>query len=81
MDTDATNGIKIATLTGVREYAEGYSVELRLEPETGRPVIVAWNEGHNNLTQVDLGDLVTWLSHYQFGRYLTRELVPRVDAS
>ena len=49
------------TLTGVREYGEMYSVELRRDMKTGRLIVMAWNEGHNNTTQVDLWDLLDWL--------------------
>jgi hypothetical protein len=48
-------------LDGVREYGEADPVELVLHPTTGRTCIRAWNEGHNNYTIVDLGDLVDWL--------------------
>ncbi len=49
---DIHKGIKILTLTGVREHCEGYPVELWLHP-SGKPTIVAENEGGNNLTQVE----------------------------
>lgn len=43
---------------GVREYAEGFAVELA--DESGRAVVVAKNEGGYNCTQVDVADLVAW---------------------
>jgi len=43
-------------LDGVREYAEGAPVELRLRG--GRLVVYATNEGGYNCTDVDLEDLV-----------------------
>lgn len=52
--------IKIATLPGVREYTEGAPVELWFN-EDGRVVIRAWNECHNNYTEVDLFDIVEWM--------------------
>lgn len=65
---------KTTTMTGVREYAEGYDVELVELPMTatfgspvsarpggGRLVVRAWNEGHYNLTEIDLLDLVAWM--------------------
>ena len=50
---------KIATLPGVREHNEGEPVELWFN-ENGRVVIRAWNECHNNYTDVDLFDLLEW---------------------
>jgi hypothetical protein len=52
------------TMTGVREYAEEYPVELR-EVEEGRLVIQAWNESRHNFTQVDLLDLIAWLKKHK----------------
>ncbi len=54
-------GVLLHKLTGVREYTESYPVEIRRNTETGRLMLTAWNEGHNNMTQVDLLDLVEWL--------------------
>lgn len=52
--------IKLAELTGVREHTEGDAVELWMN-QTGRIVIRAFNECHNNCTDVDLSDLLEWL--------------------
>lgn len=52
---------RIATLDGVREYSEGWDVELWRSRE-GRLIVRAYNEGHNNYTNVDLIDLLRWLS-------------------
>lgn len=47
---------------GVREYGEGYDVELICGASTnGRLSIRAKNEGGNNDTLVDLWDLIEWL--------------------
>jgi hypothetical protein len=43
-------------------YCEGYGVELARNQGTGRLVIRAYNEGRNNLTDVDLSDLLEWLA-------------------
>lgn len=62
-------------LKDVREYAEFYPVFLgtlsrddaeyadkhKVKTEAGREVIVAYNEGGCDLTQVDLLDLIDWL--------------------
>jgi hypothetical protein len=48
-------------MEGVREYSEKYEVEFRVDEESGRPVVRAWNEGHCNCTEVDLQDLIHWL--------------------
>lgn len=49
-------------LTGVKEYAEGFDVELVRGPLTGgRFAIRALNEAGCNETIVDLWDLVDWL--------------------
>jgi len=55
-------GIIDFTLDGVREYGEGYPVELRHHAGTGRFMLTAWNEGRNNLTRVDLSDVLDWLA-------------------
>jgi hypothetical protein len=54
-------GRREQTMSGVREYCDGYPVELRRDLKNGRLLITAWNEGHNNMTQVDLWDLIEWL--------------------
>lgn len=66
----------LVKMWGVREYAENYDVFLRhlteedadfarrlgdLPEEPGREVIVAYNEGGFNCTEVDLLDLIDWL--------------------
>lgn len=50
---------KIAVLDAVREYSEKDAVELWLH-ENGRVVIKAYNECHNNCTEIDLVDLLQW---------------------
>jgi hypothetical protein len=55
-------GVTIRALDGVREHTERWPVELRREVERGRLLITAYNEGHNNMTQVDLFDLLDWLA-------------------
>lgn len=47
-------------LDGVREYSEGFEVELS-RADNGRLCIVAVNEGGHNCTQVDLLDLLECL--------------------
>jgi hypothetical protein len=63
-------------MEGVREYGEGYPVELSMitpekdvclpfEIEEGdRLVLRAFNEGHCNCTEIDLLDLIQWLKGY-----------------
>jgi hypothetical protein len=51
--------VKLATLEGVREYNEREPVELWVR--AGRVILRAFNECHNNHTDVDLRDLLTWL--------------------
>ena len=50
----------VARLDGVREYAEGYPVEIRRY--NGRLTIRAYNEAGCNYTEVDLWDLIGRLS-------------------
>lgn len=50
----------ITDMEGVREYGEGYVVELH-EEENGRLAIFALNEGGYNVTSVDLIDLIQWV--------------------
>lgn len=51
----------VGKMDGVREYAEGYPVELRRDDRNGRLVVRALNEGGYNLTDVDLLDLLQWV--------------------
>ena len=52
----------IAVMDGVREYSDGlFPVELWRNAKTGRLVIRAYNERGNNITEVDLWDLLDWL--------------------
>ena len=53
---------KICDMVGVREYAEGYPVELGRDDESGRLVIRATNECGCNCTDIDLQDIVAWLA-------------------
>lgn len=46
-------------MDGVREYAE--ECDVMLSEESGRPVVVAENEGGHNWTAVDLHDLLNWI--------------------
>ncbi len=46
--------------TAIREYSEGMTVEV--DEHKGRPIIVAWNEGGGNLTQVDIEDVLDWVA-------------------
>jgi hypothetical protein len=58
--TEFPTETKIANLLTVREHCEGDTVELWLN-RAGRLVVRAFNEYHNNHTDVDLGDLLSWL--------------------
>jgi hypothetical protein len=59
--SEQVEGMTLYTLTGVREYTDGDPVELRRDPQSGRLVFVAWTECHNNITRIDLFDLLEWL--------------------
>lgn len=52
---------KICEMTGVREYAEGYPVEIQIDDKSGRAVVVGRNEGGYNEVAIDLMDLIGWL--------------------
>ncbi|MEQ1781758.1 MAG: hypothetical protein ABMA14_10385 [Hyphomonadaceae bacterium] len=52
---------KICEMLGVVEHSEGWPVELWRSGKTGRLVIRAHNEAHNNSTEVDLLTLCDWL--------------------
>jgi hypothetical protein len=54
---------KICDMESVREYMEGYQVELHRDQDSGRLVIRATNDGGSNATLVDLLDLIEWLRH------------------
>ena len=47
-------------MSSVHELTEGYPVELWRDGENGRLVIRAKNEGGNNVTEVDLLELIQW---------------------
>lgn len=49
----------MSVMEGVREYTEGCPVELTRS--AARLVIKATNEGGNNVTEVDLLDLLDWI--------------------
>jgi hypothetical protein len=51
---------KLAELPSVREYGEGAAVEL-WRNVNGRLVIRAYNDCRNNITDVDLLDILDWL--------------------
>ena len=54
--------ISVCKLEGVREHGEGYPIELTWGTPQQRFVLTAWNEGHNNSTEIDLIELVAWLT-------------------
>jgi hypothetical protein len=47
-------------MDGVREYCDGEPVAL-VEAENGRLAVRAWNECRNNITDVDLLDVIAWV--------------------
>jgi hypothetical protein len=51
---------KICEMQSVRELTEEYPVELWRNDKTGRLVVRAKNEGGNNVTEVDLLELIEW---------------------
>jgi hypothetical protein len=51
----------ICEMCGVREHTEGYPVQFARNDKTGRLVIIASNECGNNVTEIDLFDLIEWL--------------------
>lgn len=54
--------LKVVTMQGVREYSEGYVVELCKNESNGRLVIRALNEGRNAETLVDVLDVLNWVN-------------------
>lgn len=60
--------VKIADMGGIREYCEGEPVEVW--DVDGRLVLRAYNEARFRGTEVDLLDLLEWLS----GRGVIRDL-------
>jgi hypothetical protein len=54
--------IKIATMEGVREYAEGYPVELLWDEERNRYIIYAQNQGGYDCVQIDFADLISFFA-------------------
>lgn len=57
----ASEELKIAIMDGVREYGERYPVEIWRDV-CGRTVIRAFNEGGNGFVDLDLWDIIDWLS-------------------
>lgn len=53
----------ISKMDGVREYAEGFPVELVWNDELGRAVIVGINQDGYDGVEIDLLDLVQWLQN------------------
>jgi hypothetical protein len=60
--SDGATDTKLSDMPGVREYGDGAPVELGRDGDTGRLVVVAYNEGGHNCTSVDLGDLLAFLA-------------------
>ena len=58
--------ITIAILTGVREYAEGYPVELLWDEDIQRFIIYAKNQGGDDCVNIDLFDLIKWIKSVQW---------------
>src|SRR5436190_903506 len=54
--------LKISDMIGVREYAEGHTVELWRDFDSGRLVIRAYNQLKDDCVDVDLWDVIDWLS-------------------
>lgn len=50
-----------ATIINVREYGEGPPVAFDKDEQTGRDIIIAFNEGGYNNTQVDARDVYEFL--------------------
>lgn len=48
---------------GVREYGEGFPVELHIDDTSGHLIVVALNEAENCGTYVDLSDLLMWAKY------------------
>jgi hypothetical protein len=57
---DGAPEVKLCEMAGVREHSEHFPVELWRNH--GRLVIRAYSECGNNATDLDLFDLVVWLS-------------------
>jgi hypothetical protein len=53
---------KICEMESVRERTGGHPVELWRNSESGRLVIRAKNESGNNVTEVDLWDVIQWFT-------------------
>lgn len=81
MSTDNDQNAPIILREDIREYCEGYAVEvtkidadasvasaadLGAHPPNGmRWIVRAFNEGHHNSTEIDLVDLLTWLRRHR----------------
>lgn len=63
------------TLEEIREYAEGYPVDI-LQLRNGRWCVQAHNQSGHDATQVDLVDLVRWL-HEHRPDILEKALLPK----
>lgn len=61
LDDERPSRTKVCDMEGVREYGERATVEL-WRGETGRLVLRAYNECGNNYTEIDLWDVMDWLS-------------------
>jgi hypothetical protein len=48
-------------MKGVRDYGEGFDVELWKRDEDGRLVVISYNEGGCNFTTIDLLDIIEWV--------------------
>lgn len=60
-------GTLLCEMDGVREYGEMYPVQLIRHPDNGRLVIRAINEGGYNSVDIDLWDILDWMSRGPIG--------------
>ena len=52
---------KLCDMEGVRGGEEGCPIELWIDDDTGRLVVVGYNQAGNDGVGIDLWDLITWL--------------------
>ena len=61
---------KICEMQDVRGGEDGFAVELWHDEETGRVVIVGFNEGGHSAVEIDFFDLIFWLDNNPWKKLL-----------
>lgn len=63
--------LRMVVDTDIRDYSENFPVQIALDCDTNRAVIVARNQGGFDCTMVDLNDVLKWATEHISGFCVT----------